>query len=94
MANKRRALDSKFKAKVALAAIKGDKTVQELSREYLIHPNQISTWKSKLVSDSANLFQSNIHHDEYSEKEKEFHLQQIGQLKIELEWLKKKMRIF
>ena len=94
MAGKRRALDSKFKAKVALAALKGDKTVQELSREHMIHPNQISNWKSKLISDSADLFQSGSTREEYSEKEKEFHLQQIGQLKIELEWLKKKMRIY
>lgn len=93
MANKRRTLNSQFKAKVALAALRGEKTVNELAKEYGVHPTQISQWKSALLEKAAEIFDKGGGKNEAaSEKEREFHLQQIGQLKIELEWLKKKMQ--
>ena len=47
-----------FKAKVALAAIKGDRTLAELSEQFDVHPNQITTWKAQLESGAANVFGS------------------------------------
>jgi transposase len=47
-----------FKAKVALAAIKGDKTLSELAQQYDVHPNQITAWKSQLVEAASGLFGS------------------------------------
>jgi transposase-like protein len=93
MADKRRTLNSQFKAKVALAALRGEKTVNELAKEYQVHPGQISQWKSALLEKAAEVFDKGLGKKEAgSEKEREFHLQQIGQLKVELEWLKKKMQ--
>jgi len=56
MKGKRRAHSDKFKAKVAIEAIKGIKTLSELATEYKIHPNQISTWKKQLQMNAAELF--------------------------------------
>lgn len=95
MADKRRALNSQFKAKVALTAIRGEKTINELAREFGVHPGQISQWKGALLQRAAGIFDKGGGRKEVaSEREREFHLQQIGQLKIELEWLKKKMQPF
>ena len=47
-----------FKAKVALAAIKGDKTLAELAQQYDVHPNQITSWKAQLVNAAAEVFSS------------------------------------
>lgn len=93
MSNKRRTLNSQFKAKVALAALRGEKTVNELAKEYEVHTTQISQWKSLLLEQATQVFAKGSQKKETdSEKERDFHLQQIGQLKIELEWLKKKMQ--
>jgi len=56
MKGKRRAHSDKFKAKIAIEAIKGIKTLSELATEYKIHPNQISTWKKQLQMNAAELF--------------------------------------
>ncbi|MBL4901774.1 MAG: transposase [Desulfocapsa sp.] len=56
MKGKRRAHSDKFKAKIAIEAIKGVKTLSELAAEYKIHPNQISTWKKQLQMNAAELF--------------------------------------
>ncbi len=91
MAGKRRSLGKHFKAKVALAAVRGDKTASELANQFKVHPNQISMWKAKLLADAAELFedgrQSSRAPDEPSSEEL---YEQIGRLKMELEWLKKK----
>ena len=49
-----------FKAKVALAAIKGDKTLAELAQQYDVHPNQITSWKAQLVNAAAGVFSSGL----------------------------------
>lgn len=53
MTRKRRNHSPEFKAKVALVAAKGDKTVAELAQKYNLHPNQISTWKKELLENAA-----------------------------------------
>ncbi len=56
MVRKRRELGDKFKAKVALAAVRGDKTLAELASRFSIHANQVSAWKSVLLDRAAELF--------------------------------------
>ena len=58
MTKKRRQFSAKFKAKVAVEAIKGVKTIAELSTVYKVHPNQISTWKKQLLANASELFPS------------------------------------
>jgi len=91
MKNKRRNHSAAFKAKVALAAIKGDKTIAELASEYEVHPNQITQWKRKLLESTPELFSRSREREKQKQDELTEHLyQQIGQLKVELDWLKKK----
>ena len=56
MSKKRRNHSPQFKAKVALAAVKGDKTLTELSTEFAVHPNQITQWKQQLQENASELF--------------------------------------
>ena len=91
MKNKRRNHSAQFKAKVALAAAKGDKTIAEMASEYEVHPNQIAQWKKQLLQLVPKLFslsrrKERQKHDDLTERL----YQQIGQLKVELDWLKKK----
>jgi transposase-like protein len=91
MKNKRRNHSSAFKAKVALSAIKGDKTIAELASEYEVHPNQITQWKRKLLESVPEVFSRSRQREKEKQDELTEHLyQQIGQLKVELDWLKKK----
>jgi len=87
----RRRFDSTFKAKVALEAIKKEKTVSQLSSEYGVHPNQIQQWKKQMLSELPGIFSRN---GKRSKEDKEALTdelyKQIGQLKVELDWLKKK----
>ncbi len=87
---KRKKYSKEFKARVALDAIKGQKTISELASEYRIHPNQISQWRKKLIDESAEIFGRGRDRDaESSEAEKDRLYQQIGKLQVEVEWLKK-----
>jgi transposase len=91
MANMRTKRTSEFKAKVALAAIRGDQTVTELASLYKIHPNQITTWKRQAQDQLVAAFDSKkAKSAKADEKLKEELYRQIGQLKVELDWLKKK----
>ena len=92
MKNKRRNHSAAFKAKVALAAIKGEKTIAELASEYEVHPNQITQWKKKLLDSTQEVFSHSRQRDRQKQDELTEHLyQQIGQLKVELDWLKKNL---
>jgi len=91
MKNKRRNHSAQFKAKVALAAAKGDKTIAELASEFDVHPNQIAQWKKQLLQSLPDIFSRSRRRDQQRQEELTEHLyQQIGQLKVELDWLKKK----
>jgi transposase-like protein len=90
MKNKRRNHSAAFKAKVALAAIKGDKTIAELASEYEVHPNQITQWKKKLLDATPEVFSRSRQRDRQKQDElTEYLYQQIGQLKVELDWLRR-----
>jgi len=94
MSRKRRVLGAKFKAKVALAAVRGDKTVSQLAGQYGIHGNQVSSWKRKLLEESAALFEDGRKNSRKDEADEDELYEQIGRLKMELEWLKKKAASF
>jgi len=89
MSKKRRNHSAAFKAKVALDAIKGDKTLSELASQYSLHPNQIQTWKKKLLEGSKDIFDSSEKSRKDTESEiKELHAK-IGQLTMERDFLAK-----
>ena len=91
MKNKRRNHAATFKAKVALAAAKGDKTIAELASEYEVHPNQITQWKKQLFESLPEIFSRRRRNEQAELEALTAQLyQQIGQLKVELDWLKKK----
>ena len=91
VANMRTKRTSEFKAKVTLAAIRGDQTVTELASLYKVHPNQITTWKRQAQDQLVAVFDNKKARSvKADEKLKEELYRQIGQLKVELDWLKKK----
>lgn len=91
MRGKRRSFGPAFKAKVAMAAIRGDKTTAQLAAKFEVHPNQVSSWKRQLLEGAAGLFADGRRKksDEAEANEEEL-FEQIGRLKMEVEWLKKK----
>ena len=89
---KRRRHSAKFKFEVALEAAKGTKTLSELASEYQLHPSQISAWKRDLVESGPDVFSNRRAQREREQATREAELyEQIGRLKMELEWLKKKV---
>jgi transposase-like protein len=86
--------DAAFKAKVALEAVKGEKTLAQLASEYGVHPNQIGQWRKRLLMELPALFTGDMSRQEKERGDLEDELyRQIGQLKVELEWLKKKSKL-
>ena len=89
----RKTYDAAFKARVAFEAAKGEKTIAQIASEYGVHPNQIRQWRKHLMEQLPELFSSRRPQQAKAQEELEAELyQQIGQLKMELEWLKKKSR--
>jgi transposase-like protein len=88
---KRKQYDSQFKATVALEAAKNQKTIAQIASDYGVHPNQVGQWKKQLLQLLPEVFSNR---QTSSEKAKEQLIdelyRQIGQLKVELDWLKKK----
>ena len=91
MARKRRILGDKFKAKVALTAVRGDQTMAQLASRFGIHGNQVSAWKRVLIDRASELFEDGRKKTKQEDVSEEELYQQIGRLKMELEWLKKKV---
>jgi transposase-like protein len=91
MKKERKSYTAAFKAKVALEAIKGQRTINEIASAFEVHPNQVTQWKKQAVSQLSEIFSNGRARDDAAEEELRNQLyQQIGQLKVELDWLKKK----
>ena len=91
----RRKFSADFKAKVVLEALKERSTVEELARKYELHPNQIHHWKKEFLSNASSVFSAGENLSEEKkrfEEEKERLYAQIGQQKVEIDWLKKKLQ--
>ncbi len=86
---KRRRYGAKFKTKVALEALKGQRTTSELASEHEIHPSQITEWKKRVTERACELFEKGKGEEGDEALQKELY-EHIGRLKMELEWLKKK----
>jgi transposase-like protein len=93
MSGKRRRFSGVFKAKVALAAVRGDKTTAELASKFGVHGNQVSAWKKQLLEGVPGLFTDRRSGEANGAAEEELY-EQIGRLKMEVEWLKKKSAQF
>ncbi len=95
MAPQRRRHSADFKFRVALEAVKGQQTVNELASEFGVHPNQIGHWKRALLEHGTDLFTGRRAREQQEQSAREAELyEQIGRLKMELEWLKKKVTRF
>jgi transposase-like protein len=90
----RKRYDKDFKAKVALEALKGEKTLQELASTYSVHPNMIALWKRQLLENASVLFEKEGKDkaQEEATRQKDELYKQIGQLQVENEFLKKKYK--
>jgi len=91
MKRKRRKFSSKFKAKVALEAIKERQTLSELAEKYELHPNQITTWKKEFLSNAEEVFVKKTSKKNDTERELAKLYQKIDQLEIEKDFLKKSL---
>ena len=90
MAGKRKSHSAAFKAQVALAALKGDKTINEVASHHGVHPTLIHAWKKQLLVGAEGVFASGAKSTGPSEDKTAELYEQIGRLKVELDWVKKK----
>lgn len=93
MAKKRRKFSREFKFKIALEAVRNTKTLNQIATENQLNPNQVSQWKQQLLKEGVAVFDGKGQRDELEAadaREAELY-EQIGRLKMELEWLKKKV---
>lgn len=92
MTIKRQKRSVRFKFKVALEAAKELKTISQIASEYRVNPGQVSKWKKQLQSQGASVFESKPDDSQQQQEKKEAELyEQIGRLKMELDWLQKKV---
>lgn len=93
MARTRRRFDASFKSKVALEAVREQKTISEIAKKHKVHPNQVTLWKKQLLGGASLAFESASVSSKKKDDEPEAAelFEQIGRLKVELEWLKKKV---
>ena len=93
MKNKRKRHDSQFKARVALEALKGLKTVQQIAKEFGIHPGQVSDWKKQLSEQAGSVFEGGKSREvEDFDKEREGLHSKIGELTVQLDFVVKKSK--
>lgn len=93
MTRKRRRFSAEFKARVVRAALREDKTLNELAGEFGVHPNQITKWKKQVVESLTDVLGQPPKERDVDRSEHEARLyQQVGQLQVELDWLKKKAK--
>jgi transposase len=85
---KRKNYTSGFKTKVVLEALQERETIQEIGKKYEVHPNQISTWKSQFLSGAASVFEKGVVKND-DEKEKVELFKKVGQLQMQVDFLKK-----
>ena len=90
MSNKRKQYSPEFKAKVALEALRGEKTASELASQYQVHPTMINNWKRQLLEGASNLFEkgseaSKVNGEQQAQIDELY--RQIGQLKVERDFL-------
>src|SRR5947208_5110803 len=92
MAAKRKNHSAAFKAQVALAALRGERTVNELAGNYGVHPTLIHAWKKQLLAGAGTIFANGTKAASADAEAREAELfEQIGRLKMQLEWMKKKV---
>lgn len=93
MSNKRKQFNASFKSRVVLESLKEQQTLSELSSKFELHPNQISNWKKQVKEQMPELFKKGVvskteqKHEELTDRL----YKRIGQLEVELDWLKKKI---
>ena len=93
MTVKRQQRSAQFKFKVALEALQEQRTLNQIASEYQLNPGQVSQWKRQLQAQGATIFENGTGLSERQQEKREAELyEQIGRLKMELEWLKKKSR--
>ena len=94
MKAKRKRYDLEFKARVTLEALMGVRTIQEIAREYEVHPVQLCEWKKRMAHGASEVFEVEGKKEQEGDFDKErdiFH-RKIGQLSVELDWLRKKSK--
>lgn len=93
MSRKRRNFSPSFKAKVALESVQGLRTISELAQKHKLHPTQINLWKKQLLDGAESIFENGkmVSKGSADEPESAELYEQIGRLKVQLEWLKKKV---
>jgi transposase len=88
---KRKSYSPQFKAKVAIEAIKGEKTISQIASEFNIHPFLVSKWKKQFLENSHKVFSSEGNKEKELQKTIDELYKQIGQLKVERDFLSKKL---
>lgn len=94
MTAKRKSHTAAFKAQVALAAVRGDRTVNELAAQFGVHPTLIHGWKKHLLARAEQVFASGAKAACVGDDKTPELYEQIGRLKVELDWVKKKAAPF
>jgi putative transposase len=90
MSRKRRVLGAALKAKVALAAVRGDRTTAQLASQFGVHTSQVTAWKKQLLEGAAELFADGRRRRAEAAVDEQELYAQIGRLQMEVEWLQKK----
>ena len=91
MKAKRKPYDSEFKARVALEALKGERTIQQIAKEYEVHPVPVSEWKKRMAQGASEVLEGGGKKSQESDfdRERDNLHRKIGQLSVELDWLRK-----